>query len=91
MLTSMTLGKLPALNFYGSFGFNDFTDPAIIMHEGADNFAYYSQNQWELSASFFLKASTNGENRFKIDIGAGGYDLLRSSLDEKNRLVSTKN
>lgn len=81
--------KLPVMNFYGSFGFKAFSDPAFTIRDAGERYTYYSDNQWEVSTSFFLKVDQRGYNRFKIDVGAGGYDIVKVGYDEQTRVIST--
>ncbi len=82
--------KLPVMNLYASFGIKGFSDPAFITRTPLENFTYFSDNQWEVSTSFFWKVDQNGYNRFKIDIGAGGYDIIKVGYDDKMHTTSTR-
>ncbi|HLP15021.1 MAG TPA: hypothetical protein VK470_02115 [Bacteroidota bacterium] len=82
--------KLPVINLYGSFGFQGFTEPAFIKTDYTGRYSYYSDNQWEISTSFFWKADREGFNRFKMDIGAGGYDVIRVMYDQDDKVLGVK-
>jgi len=74
---------VPFVNFYYSVGNSDFKGPYVTQRlDGIDN-AYFSTSQLETSLSFYWNADASMQNLFRIDVGAGAYDIWQVRYDNK--------
>ena len=81
--------KMPFINVYFSHANVDFNDP-VFRREITPNIkqSYYSLNQAELSLSFYWNSDTAKNNRFRLDLGGGTYDIYRVFYDNDNKVIS---
>ncbi len=80
---------LPSLNIYYSKGRKNFDRPVFKNPNFFDSkFVYYSRIQWEVSASFYWNADKANFNKFKFDLGAGGYKIEKATYNAKNEFVN---
>lgn len=67
---------LPFMNFFVAAGSPSYTSPAIKVGDPKGNYsAYFNANSAEFTMSFFWNASDNFISRFRMDVGAGYYDI----------------
>ncbi len=82
---------MPFMNFYLMAGSPDYSSPAIkTAIAGGKNEAYFTWNAAEASMSFYWNTSDNFVARFRMDVGAGYYDVYRAEYIGKNSKPSTK-
>jgi len=82
--------SLPFLNLYLNAGGPAYTSPAITIPKGKDREAYFSFSQAEASMSFYWNASDKLSSRFRMDIGAGYYDIWKGTYIGSSKSASTK-
>ena len=70
---------LPFVNFYFSGGSSDVSTPYVTMMENNVEVGYFSFNQWETSFSFFWNTSETQKFRFKMDVGMGGFNIVKAT------------
>ncbi|MEN8191464.1 MAG: hypothetical protein ABFS12_01525 [Bacteroidota bacterium] len=81
---------LPFLNLKFALGSTDFESPTFFVNEtdvGKD--AYFSVNQYEFTMSFHWNTSDKMTNRFRLDIGVGGFDIQRATYNSDNNFLDS--
>lgn len=80
--------SLPFTNLYFSVGKRSFDDPAMVLKENGINTAYFSFSQFSAAMSFYWNSSEKLTNRFRIDLGAGFYDIWKAQYDQNMTLIN---
>jgi hypothetical protein len=81
--------KLPFINIYLYNSRKDYNNPVFTRSISPDTVqSYYSLTQWEISSSFYWNIDKNNYNKFKLDIGTGGYDIWNILYDIDNNVIS---
>lgn len=70
---------LPFINLYFATGSKDFDKPYVVLTDNIETFSYFTTTQWEASMSFFWNSNEKMNLRFKMDLGAGQYDVTRAA------------
>ncbi len=79
---SMTrLSGLPFLNFYAAFNGNTYSEPSISFGRTDSSWSYFSTFQWEGTMSFYWNTSIQKTGRFRMDIGAAGFDIVKNVVN----------
>lgn len=73
--TGSPYNRIPFITFLYSGGGKEYADPFIRLPRGDSSMAYFSTRQWEASLAFLWNADRAMYNRFRIDLGAGTYDV----------------
>ena len=68
---------LPDLNFYLAIGKKEFTEPFIVLNKENNLYSYFSITQAFATMSFYWNTRSDDFNRFRIDLGAGYYDMFK--------------
>ena len=76
--------NLPFLNLYLSTGNKNFDNPLEMIQKNDAKYAYFSFTQAEFTMSFYWNTSDKLENKFKMDLGAGFFDISRAFYDGEN-------
>jgi hypothetical protein len=83
--------QLPYINIYYSFGDRNFDSPyATRMDHGVEE-GYWSSNQWETSLSYYFNTDAAAINKFRLDLGAGSYNITRVGYDSFRRASREEN
>jgi len=69
---------LPAFNLYVASGKNDVSFPYASIGPSDSSTAYFTYRQWETSFSFYWNSSEERLLRMRMDIGAGGYNVVKA-------------
>lgn len=75
--TTRTYG-LPFLNMYFASGSENLENPYFTSGRRDSSVAYFSFTQWASYFSFYWNSSDDLTLRFRMDIGAGGYDVVKA-------------
>jgi hypothetical protein len=75
IVTGSPYYRVPYLSFLYSGGGKEYSSPYVRLPQGDSSKAYFSTRQWEASLAFFWNADRAMYNRFRIDLGAGTYDV----------------
>lgn len=82
---------MPFLNVYLMVGAPDYSEPALRTSiGGGKDEAYFTWNAMEASMSFYWNTSDNFISRFRMDVGAGYYDVWRAEYLTKAKNPTTK-
>ncbi|MDP3148248.1 MAG: hypothetical protein Q8N83_03865 [Ignavibacteria bacterium] len=81
---------LPFLNLYLNAGGPAYSSPAVTIPKGKDREAYFSFSQAEATMSFYWNASDKMNSRFRMDIGAGYYDVWKGTYIGTAKSASKK-
>lgn len=76
--TTRPFNNAPFLNFYFSTGSQDVTAPKIKLGTEDSSYWYSSFTQWEGFFSFFWNTNSDLDGRFRMDLGVGSYDMLKT-------------
>ncbi len=73
---------LPFMRFYFTIASSDFTSPNVVFSgdpaiNNGGSYAYFAQNQFLYTMSFFWNGDEKMQNMFKMDVGLGYYDVRR--------------
>lgn len=93
LLVTRPFKNAPFLGFYISTGSVDVNSPKTFLGRMDDTsfaHAYFSFTQWEGFFSFYWNANSDQEGRFRLDIGAGTYDIIKAEY-YGSQLLRTKN
>lgn len=82
--------SLPFLNIYLNAGGTAFTSPYVTIPKGKDKEAYFSFSQAEATMSFYWNASDKMTSRFRMDVGAGYYDVWKGIYIGTSKYASQK-
>jgi len=82
--------SLPFLNFYLNAGGPAYTSPYVTIPKGKDREAYFTFSQAEATMSFYWNASDKLTSRFRMDIGAGYYDVWKGTYIGTSKSASKK-
>jgi hypothetical protein len=82
--------SLPFLNIYLNAGGPAFSSPAVTVPKGADKEAYFSFSQAEATMSFYWNTSDKMTSRFRMDVGAGYYDIWKGTYSGTSKFASQK-
>ncbi len=71
---------LPFMRFYFTVSDDDFTSPNAVLSGNPEinnggRYAYFTQNQFLYTMSFFWNGDEKMENMFKMDVGIGYHDI----------------
>jgi hypothetical protein len=71
---------LPFMRLYFTISSDDFSSPNVVLNGNPDinnggAYAYFTQNQFLYTMSFFWNGDERMQNMFKMDIGIGYYDV----------------
>ena len=80
--------NLPFINMYLSTGNKNYDDPLEIIENNGANYAYFSFTQAEFTMSFYWNTTDKLESKFKMDLGAGFFDISRAYYDDENNVTS---
>ena len=75
IVTGSPYNRVPYVTFLYSGGAKDYSSPSIRQQRGDSSMAFYSTRQWEASLAFLWNADRAMYNRFRLDLGAGTYDV----------------
>lgn len=79
------------MNFYVMVGAPEYADPARKFSiAGGKQEAYFNWNSMEGSMSFYWNTSDNFISRFRMDVGAGYYDVWRAEYAAGSKKPTTK-
>jgi len=78
---------LPYVTFYFSHGSRNYADPFVSFGPPEAEFSYFSRTQWMASLSYFFNTDPSMNNRFKMELGAGSYDIRLVSYNENHKPV----
>lgn len=73
----------PFLNLYFAYGPDNYDNPALSFGEIDSAFAYFSTKQWSATMSFYWNTSTSKTIRFRFDIGAGSYNIVKAVYEDE--------
>jgi hypothetical protein len=87
------------LSVYLSTGAKEYGDPVMTRGEGKGMRAYWSTIQWDATMTFFWNLDSDPDyflhanhgsrlNQFRLDLGAGSYDVKDVEYDERQVPVS---
>ncbi len=79
---------LPNFNFNLASGEKKFTDTIIKRTVNGILSSYHSFNQIEGTMSFYWNSSDLRSNRFRIDVGAGYYDVYKAEYNSTGKIVN---
>lgn len=75
IMTGSPYNRVPFITFLYSGGAKEYGSPNVRLPLGDSSQAYYSTRQWEASLSFLWNVDRAMYNRFRLDVGAGTYDV----------------
>lgn len=78
---------LPNINLNIGSGEKDFSDAMIKRSVNGVTSSYHTFNQIEGTMSFYWNSSDLRSNRFRIDVGAGYYDVYRADYNSAGRVI----
>jgi hypothetical protein len=70
---------LPFFNLYVATGNNSIDNPYAKLGTKDSSVAYFSSQQWEASWAFYWNTSEDRTVRFRMDIGAGNYNVYKAT------------
>lgn len=71
--------NLPFFNVYLATGSINVSNPYAKFGTADSSTAYFSNQQWEVSWSFYWNSSEERTVRYRMDIGAGNYDVYKAT------------
>lgn len=80
----------PFINFYLATGSKDFSNPYAIIEDNLENYAFFTFTQYQFLISFYWNASDEMSNRFRMDVGAGSFDVYRAYYDDQNNFLRSE-
>ena len=83
--TGSPYNRLPFVTFMYSGGAKNYQDPNIVFGPEGAHSAYFSTRQWEADLSFFWNVDRAMYNRFRLDVGAGTYDVWEVRYDSSGK------
>ena len=75
IVTGSPYNRIPFVTFLYSGGAKEYSTPYVRIPRADSSQAYYSTRQWEASLAFLWNADRAMYNRFRLDVGAGTYDV----------------
>ncbi len=69
---------IPFLNLYFAMGAENVENPSISFGESDSSYAYFSFGEYKATMSFFWNTSRAKNLRFRMDVGFGGYDIVKA-------------
>lgn len=92
VLVDVSLSKvynLPFFSFFFSSGFEDLEDPYVTVGPADSSTGYFSFSQWQAFFSFYWNTNENRILRFRMDVGAGSYNVVEAFY-ENGTLINSK-
>lgn len=69
---------IPFLNLYVATGGENFENPSVSFGTSDSSYAYFSFNEFASTMSFYWNSSEAQTFRLRLDIGFGGYDVVKA-------------